>query len=31
MGESDIEAAKAIQAMREETPMLTNLLEEPTE
>jgi hypothetical protein len=31
MGESDEEAAKAIQAMREETPMLTNLLEEPTE
>ena len=31
MGESDEEAAKAIQAIREETPMLTNLLEEPTE
>lgn len=31
MGESAEEAAKAIQAMREETPILSNLLDEPTE
>jgi len=31
MGESEEEAAEAIQAIREETPMLTNLLSEPTE
>ena len=31
MGESDEEAVQAIQTIRDESPMLTNLLEEPTE